>query len=242
MPITTAIVQARMGSNRLPGKVLMDLDGRPVLKWVVERLCQARRIQRVVVATSTEATDDPIAELSATEGWDVFRGSEHDVLDRFYQASLVFPSDLYVRVTADCPLVDPTLVDSVVEALLEHPPVDYASNVIEPRTYPRGLDVEAFTAGALAEAWRSDASAWREHVTPFLYRNPERFRLRGVRNEVDFSLYRWTVDTPDDLEALRALVTLVPDPHAPWFRYLAAMADHPALAEINREVRQKELA
>lgn len=230
-----------MGSTRLPGKVLLDLAGRPVLEWVVSRLSRAGSLFRIVIATSAQPSDDPIEDLCLARGWNVFRGSEEDVLDRYYQASLQYPGDAVVRVTADCPLVDPVVVDQVVGALFASPSVDYASNILAPRTFPRGLDVEAFTVRALTEAWHLDDSAWREHVTPILYRTPDRFRLRSVANEEDLSNYRWTVDTPEDLEAVRALIRLVPNPAAPWQAYASAVSRNPGLTAINQSVAQKDV-
>lgn len=239
MMSATAIVQARMGSTRLPGKVLSDLAGRPVLAWVIDRLSQATSLSSVVVATTTLPEDDSIVEVCRAWGAPVFRGSQHDVLDRYCQASRMYPSDVVVRVTADCPLIDPSIVDRAVGELLAPPRADYASNVADPRTFPRGLDVEAFTAAALEEAWRRDNSSWREHVTPFIYRNPELFNLRAVVSEHDLSMYRWTVDTQADLEAVRALVEVVPDPNANWLEYAAAIRRRPHLANINNSVTQK---
>jgi spore coat polysaccharide biosynthesis protein SpsF len=233
-----AIVQARMGSSRLPGKVLLNLGSRPVLDWVVTRLERASTVGAVVVATSRKPADDAIEAICRQRGWALFRGSEEDVLDRYYEASLSYPCDVVVRVTADCPLVDPGIVDEVVRAVWRSPAADYASNVIDPRTFPRGLDVEAFTPDALAAAWRQDRSGWREHVTPFLYRNPDRFRLRRVAHPEDLSRYRWTLDTPADLAALRALIAQVPEPHAPWTAYVVAAERLPHLAEKNRHVSQ----
>lgn len=231
-----------MGSERFPGKVLMELGGRVVLEWVVQRLARATTLSSVVVATSTLAENDPIADLCRRRDWPLFRGSEEDVLDRYFQAAQCYPSEVVVRVTADCPLIDPALVDEVVRAVNAAPRVDYASNVLEPRTYPRGLDVEAFTVQALAEAWQLDKSGWREHVTPFIYRNPQRFRLRGVVNEVDLSEYRWTIDTRADLAAVRALVQHVPDPEASWHDYVTGIRHAPHLADINRGVVQKSVS
>ena len=155
------IIQARTGSTRLPGKVLMDIGGRPMLARVVERCREAKSLEGVVVATSVLPGDDPIAELAATSGWLCVRGSEDDVLDRYHQAATAVDADEIVRVTADCPLIDPAIIDLVLGTLRESG-ADYAANTVAPRTYPRGLDTEAFTRAALETAWReAEAEAQR---------------------------------------------------------------------------------
>ncbi|HET7677409.1 MAG TPA: glycosyltransferase family protein, partial [Candidatus Limnocylindrales bacterium] len=174
---TVAIVQARTGSTRLPGKVLARIGGRPMLAHVVERARAAPGVDEVVVATSVLPEDDAIAGLCAESGWPCERGSATDLLDRYERAAAAHDAEVVVRVTGDCPLLDPALVGEVI-ALLGRGGYDYASNTLEPRTWPHGLDAEAFTRAALATAWAEDTDpAWREHVTPFLYRHPERFRL-----------------------------------------------------------------
>jgi spore coat polysaccharide biosynthesis protein SpsF (cytidylyltransferase family) len=162
---TVAIIQARMGSTRLPGKVLMDLAGEPMLVRVVNRVRRAERLDEVVVATTASPSDDPIFEGCRQRGWAVERGSEKDVLDRYYRAARAHHADVVVRITADCPFVDAGLIDQVVGAFLGGG-YDYVSNVLEPRTYPRGLDVEVFRFSALEKAWQEDRDpSWREHVT-----------------------------------------------------------------------------
>ena len=181
---TVAIIQARMGSTRLPGKVLLDLAGEPMLARVVHRVQRAASLQEVIVATTVQPADDAITQLCAGRGWPCARGSQDDVLDRYYQAATASQADVVVRITSDCPLIEPDVIDQVVGALLAgQPEVDYASNVQPPRTFPRGLDVEVIRFDALERAWREDVDpAWREHVTPYLYRHPERFRIHGVFN------------------------------------------------------------
>jgi spore coat polysaccharide biosynthesis protein SpsF len=230
-----------MGSTRLPGKILEDLAGATVLEWVIRRVARASRISRVVVATTVQPQDDRLAEFCASKGWSCYRGSEDDVLDRYFDAAREYGSTAVVRVTADCPLIDAEIVDRVVEQLFRSPPADYASNTLEPRTYPRGLDVEAFTYAALERAWREDHSPWREHVTPYLYRHPELFSLRSVRNERDLSGLRWTVDTPEDLACVRSLVERVTSPYAGWEEFLEIVERHPELATINQGVMQKRI-
>jgi len=236
-----AIIQARMGSSRLPGKVLMDLGGETVLGRVVRRLQRSRHISKIVVATTTVPADEVIvAECDRLEVL-CFRGSEHDVLDRYYQAARANAADAVVRVTSDCPLIDPELVDETVEVFRdEH--ADYASNVF-PRTYPRGLDTEVFSFDALDRAWREAREAHqREHVTPYLYEHPQIFKLASLSGAADYSRYRWTLDTLEDLELLRTIYSRF---HGrddfSWKEVLRLMEREPELAELNSQVLQKSV-
>jgi spore coat polysaccharide biosynthesis protein SpsF (cytidylyltransferase family) len=146
--ITLAIIQARMGSTRLPGKVMADIAGAPMLTRVVSRTARATSVDRVVVATTTEPVDDQLVAMCIHQGWDVFRGSQHDLLDRYYQAALLYRADVVVRITSDCPFIDPEIIDQVVGSLsTSSTRADYASSTILPRTFPRGLDTEAMTSG-----------------------------------------------------------------------------------------------
>ncbi len=197
-----AVIQARMGSSRFPGKVLEDLQGRPMLWHVVNRVRQARRVDKVVVATTDRRVDDPIAQFCEHEGVACFRGSEQDVLDRFYQAAKLDRADVIVRITADCPLIDPAVIDKVV-ARFEQGDCDYVSNVFR-YTYPDGLDTEVFSIAALEQAWRETGKpSEREHVTPYL--RTDKFRTANVESEIPVSPveFRWTVDHPSDLEFVR---------------------------------------
>jgi spore coat polysaccharide biosynthesis protein SpsF len=236
-----AIVQARMGSTRLPAKVLQDVGGEPMLVRVMERAHRASLVDEVAVATTRHRRDDVIAELSARRGWPCTRGSEDDVLDRYHDAASTHRADVVVRITSDCPLLDPAVVDVILGERSRGEGADYASNTIEPRTFPRGLDAEAFTVEALDAAWRGDhEAATREHVTPFLYRHPERFTLRGVTTDPDRSWMRWTVDTPEDLEVVRLLHSEV-GPDAGWHEMAEAMEAHPEWIAINRHVEQRDV-
>jgi spore coat polysaccharide biosynthesis protein SpsF (cytidylyltransferase family) len=196
------IIQARMSSTRLPGKVLADLAGKPLLYHVVQRAKQAASLQDVLVATTDRPADDQIAQACASMGFSCYRGSEDDVLDRYYQAARCAQSDVVVRLTADCPLLDPHVIDRVVTVFLEGD-FDYVSNTIEP-SYPDGLDTEVFSAQALERAWReAKLKSEREHVTPYIWKQPALFRLHCVKHEPDLSALRWTVDEPEDLEFVR---------------------------------------
>lgn len=236
-----AIIQARMGSTRLPGKVLCDLDGKPMLARVVTRARRAAQINEVIVATSTLAADQEITALCAERGWPFFRGDEQDVLDRYYRAALAFHADVVVRITADCPMIDPEALDQVVTALLENEASsDYACNFHPRRTYPRGLDAEALRFDVLERCWQeATAAANREHVTSFIYQHPEAFALRGVESGGDFSHLRWTVDTPEDLELARAIYAYFGRDDFSWRDAVAACEVHPHWADLNQHVVQK---
>jgi glutamate-1-semialdehyde 2,1-aminomutase len=200
---TIALIQARMGSSRLPGKVLRHLYGKPVVDWVIDRSALARRIDRIVLATSDSPADDVLAAHAAARGVAVERGSERDVLDRFARAAAAQKADVVVRITADCPLIDPALIDAVVDCRASAG-ADYASNIVPP-TFPDGLDVEAFTAAALARAAAEATEPFdREHVTPYLRRDP--FTRAHVTHTTDLSGLRWTVDEEADLETVNHLV------------------------------------
>ncbi len=198
------VVQARTGSTRLPGKVLADLGGRPMLAFLLDRIA-GLPVAEIVLATSTLERDDPVAELASAAGVAVVRGPEQDVLARFALALQDRAPRAVVRLTADCPLIDPQVVADVI-ALREARDADYATNVL-PRTFPKGLDVEVMSAAALATAAAEATDpVEREHVTPFLYRRPERFRLANLRCPEPLGRERWTVDTPADLERVRGIV------------------------------------
>lgn len=238
-----AIVQARTGSTRLPGKALLDVGGEPMLARVVARCGRARSIDEIVVATTVEPADEAIASLCAARGWAVHRGSERDVLARYHEAAVKRRAGGVVRITSDCPFIDPDIADWVVGELVRPPVADYASNTLPPRTFPRGLDVEAFRFEALDAAFREDHDmARREHVTPFLYRHPERFALRRVAADADRSSFRWTVDTPEDMELARTVYAHFGHDHFSWRDVLAAFEAHPEWAQINRHVVQKGVA
>lgn len=199
-----AILQARVTSSRLPGKVLKPLLGAPMLLRQIERLQKAQKIDRLLVATSNEPADDLIEKLCEEHGIGCYRGSLNDVLDRFYQAARAFKPEHVVRLTADCPLADPVLIDDVIGFYLDGG-FDYASNAIEP-TFPDGLDVEIFRFSCLERVWR-DATlpSQREHVTPFIHQQPLRFKIGHFKSPNDLSHLRWTVDESKDFE----LVTMV---------------------------------
>ena len=239
-----AIIQARMGSSRLPGKVLLDLAGRPVLWHAVERVRKARRVEQVSVATTLAPGDESIRRFCAKNEIPCFAGSENDVLDRYWQAALsagAGPGDGIVRITADCPLIDPEVIDQVIAAFLSSG-ADYVSNV-NPPTFPDGLDVEVFSFSALRIAWREAAlQSEREHVTPYLRNHPEKFSAHNVTHSSDLSALRWTLDEPADYALLQRIVAEL-DRNKPEFHLedvLQVLAAHPEWQELNREFARNE--
>ena len=199
MSKTVAIIQARNGSTRLPAKTLRILHDRPLLEHIIERVAAAGLVGETVVATSTNVEDDPIEELARRMQVGLFRGSETDVLARYHGAASACGADVIVRVTADDPFKDPEVIDHAV-SLLASGKHDYCSNTIVP-TFPEGIDIEAFTFEALDKAFREAVlTSEREHVTPYIWKRPERFRVRNFRNAEDLSGLRWTIDYQADFE------------------------------------------
>lgn len=215
------VIQARMGSTRFPGKVLEELAGRPMLRFQIERL-STLHCEHLVVATSALPADDAIVDAVSATRAEVLRGSEADVLSRFGRAIEQFDPEVVVRLTGDCPLTDPQIVQDVV-TLHRSEHVDYTSNVW-PRSFPKGLDVEAATAEALECALAEAVEDYdREHVTPFLYRHPERFTTANLDSGLNLGELWWTVDAPEDLTHIRQMVSVVEDPvRASWTEILGA--------------------
>ena len=240
---TVAVVQARMGSSRLPGKVLQDLAGQPVLAFVLERVRRIAGVDEVAVATSTLATDDPVADLARRHGVRVVRGSELDVLDRYATAAAELEAELVVRVTADCPLVDPAVIDQLL-AFRGAGELDYAAVLTGAvpadgrRRFPDGLDTEVVRSSVLAEATREATAAYdREHVTPFVKARPQRFRIGYLEAETDLGDERWTIDHAEDLAFVRAVVARLADPvGAGLADILAVLAAEPELRALNAAV------
>lgn len=259
-----AIIQARMSASRLPGKVLLDMGGKPMLARVVERTSRAQLVDDVVVATSQEAADDPIEAFCNDQGYTCFRGSLHDVLDRCYHAAKLKLANVVVRITADCPIIDPLVVDQTISAFYgigpdlitdsgssrsHHnsnpiPACDFAANRLPPpwkRTFPIGLDTEVCTFRALEIAWKeADQAHQREHVMPFLYENDQRFRILLVNHKPDYGEYRWTVDTPEDLALLRQVyLRFGGRDDFSWLEVLELFKREPELTKINAGIAHK---
>lgn len=235
-----ALIQARMSSTRFPGKVLEDLSGHPLLWHVVNRVRQAKRVDRIVVATTDRSVDDPIVRFCEQAEIGYFRGSEPDVLDRFYRAAKANAADIVIRITADCPLIDPAVVDKVI-ARFEQGDCDYVSNTVR-YTYPDGLDTEVFSFVALERAWQEASKpSEREHVTPYLYAG--RFKTANVESEkpVSPTQYRWTVDHPADLQFVRKIYEAFSGNGAFGFREIfELLKERPDLATIQAETITNE--
>ena len=240
-----AIIQARMSSTRLPGKVLLDLGGRSVLSRMVERVRQSKLITHVVVATTTDPSDEPIVQLCKQEKIDVFRGSLPDVLDRYYQTASIYHADIVVRLTGDCPLIDAQLIDQTIQALIDQK-ADFSCNRLPPpfhRTYPIGLDVEVCTMAALTFAWHvADEKHDREHVLPYLYEVEGRFKVVQLDHTEDLGTMRWTLDTPEDLTLLRKVIKRLDNRNDfTWLEVLDLFRQDPELALINQAVKHKSM-
>ena len=249
-----------MTSSRLPGKVLLDITGQPMLMRVVARTSRATTVERVLVATTTDASDDPVVACCDLMGIPCIRGSLHDVLDRYYQAATQTKADVVVRITADCPVIDPVLIDDCVNTLLEDS-FDFTCNRLPPpftRTYPIGLDTEVCTFPALEQAWKEARETFhREHVMPYLYEgvklsavsdklsvgvSPRGFRITQLHHTTDYGSYRWTVDTPEDLEFMRQIYGHFDGrDDFLWEEILELVHEKPNLMKINQAVKHKTL-
>lgn len=231
---TLCIVQARMGATRLPGKVLMKVGGVTLLERVADRARQAKEIDKVVVATTANSGDKKIERFCAKKGIDCFRGSEADVLDRFYHCALAYPGyQTIVRVTADCPLLDPKIADKIINLFLKER-VDYASNIIPP-TFPDGLDVEVFSLEILKKMWtKAKKPHEREHVTAYIRENPAKFKIANLNNQKDLSKIRLTVDYREDIEFIGNLLKLLPKNFG-LNEIMKALEENSALAEVNKK-------
>lgn len=238
-----AIVQARMSSTRLPGKVLKVVVGKALLSHVVERLKTSKSVDRIIVATTSNPQDKPIIEFCEMNHVDYFVGSELDVLDRYYQAAKKFKADVIARITSDCPLIDPVIVDKVVNHYSENKDkLDFVSNTLR-RTYPDGLDIEVFSFRALETAWLESKSAFeREHVTPYIANNPAKFRIANIENETDLSCLRWTIDYPEDYDFVRAVYEALYEKKQVFLMndVLALLSEKPEIAEINKQICGKD--
>jgi spore coat polysaccharide biosynthesis protein SpsF len=233
-----AILQARMSSTRLPGKVLKPILGRPMLAWQIDRIKRSKAIDRLVVATSRDAPDDAIEAFCAKNGTLCYRGALHDVLARFHGAVEAFgPAEHVIRLTADCPLIDWTIIDAAV-ALQKREGSDLAGNGIN-RTFPDGLDVEVVAVSALERAHREATNPEsREHVTQYIYRHPENFRLAHLTQTPDLGALRWTVDTPADFEMVEKVFIGLAGLDNNFLQQdvLRFLGQHPEIAAINAPV------
>jgi spore coat polysaccharide biosynthesis protein SpsF len=240
---TIIIVQARMTSTRLPGKVLLPVLGKPLLEYQIERLQRVTLADEVVIATTVNPTDQPIVDLCDRLGTSVYRGDEADVLSRYYEAACTYGASVIVRVTSDCPLIDPQIIDTVIQHYLDHQPTtDYVSNTLR-RTLPRGMDTEVFSMQALTEAYQeATVQPDREHVTPFIHQQPDRFTMTPVIYDDDQSQHRWTVDTPEDFALIQKILVALYH-NCPKFTLadcLNLLKQNPEWRLINAHVEQKK--
>ncbi len=244
MGITAAIIQARMTSTRLPGKVLLPVKDRPVLEHVVLRVGQAKQLDEVIVAVTVNSEDDILVQQLEKWGVKYYRGSEDDVLSRFLGAAEKFDVDTIVRITGDCPLIDPFVIDEFVSFYKTHSYdiVGNVSPVMAPRTYPRGMDAEVFCRTLLEEADRKAQSVrYREHVTLFFYEFD--YNVYYYKYKTDYSKYRLTLDTKEDYILIKTIYdTLYKGVHDFYLKDLLKLLDsNPALAAINKNIEQKKL-
>jgi len=201
-----AIIQARMSSTRLPGKVLLEIDSRPMLSYMIERVLAAKNIDEVLIITSVDVSDEPIVKFCEKNKILYYRGSLEDVLDRYYQAAVAFKADTIIRLTSDCPLIDPRMIDAIVSAY-DAGNYDYVANAMPPPgTVPDGMDVEVFSFNALERAWKEARKpSDREHVTFYFWKNPQHFSIFKYNLKKDLSMYRLTVDYNEDFEVVASI-------------------------------------
>jgi len=239
--VILAILQARITSQRLPSKVLMTILGRPMLELQIERILRCKKIDQLIVATSINQEDDPIDTLCKKMEISCFRGDLANVLDRFYQAARRYRPQHVVRLTGDCPLTDPMLIDELIEFYLARK-CDYASNCQEP-TLPDGLDAEIFSFETLAQTWQeAKLPSHLEHVTQFMNSQPQRFTIASYKYHQDLSRYRWVVDEPEDLEFVRKIYEKL-YPSNPEFGtqdIVALLKRNKKLVEINQRFKRNE--
>ena len=241
----TAIIQARMGSTRLPGKVMKPLAGLPMIHHVVERTRRIDSVTQVIVATSTSQREEPLVEyLTTLNDVEIFRGSEDDVLSRYFNAAKTYEADIVLRITGDCPLLSPKVSSRVVRAFLKNEEsFDYATNTLS-RTFPRGLDTSVMPFEILEQAHRQATTpSEREHVTVYIWSNPEKFRLLSIEDNQDRHHLRWTVDTTEDFELISQLYDglYFSNPHFDYEEILEYLERFPELSELNASIRQKPL-
>ncbi|MCS6131034.1 acylneuraminate cytidylyltransferase [Clostridium botulinum] len=239
------IVQARMGSTRLPGKILKNICGKTILEHDIDRLKRVKNIDKIVIATTTLERDNAVVEEAKRLGVTYFRGSEEDVLSRYYYAAKENNADVIVRVTSDCPLIDSEITDKTIHFYLENcDKYDYVSNSLK-RTYPRGLDTEVFSYKILTKTF-SEATYKkdREHVTAYIWGNPNIFNLGCYENNIDYSHLRWTLDTSEDLELINRIYHYLYNDKSNNFNMndiLKLYEKYPELRKINIDIKQKEL-
>lgn len=236
------IVQARYGSTRLKGKIFKEISGKPMLWHVINRLSFCKMVDKIVVATTTDHEDDKTEQFCIDNNISCYRGDVDDVLSRYYETAKKFCADIIIRITSDCPLIDPVILDKMLEQLLSaSEPIDYFSNVIQ-RSFPRGLDIEIFSFEALEKAFNEARTNFdREHVTPYFYNNPDLFKTKNYLNDVDYSFHRWTVDTEEDFMLIEKIYhSLYKAEKIFLFEDILKLFEiNPDLIKINQHIKQK---
>jgi len=235
------IIQARMGSTRLPNKVLAEIEGKPMLYHLVQRLKLSKFNPEIIIATTKDNSDKQIIDLAKTLKIKYYAGSINDVLDRYYQAAKKYNIKIIIRITADCPLIDPRILDKVISEFLTDN-YDYLCNT-NPPSFPDGLDIEIFSFETLERAWKSaKLSSEREHVTAYIYKNPEIFRLGNIANKTDLSGMRWTVDEKEDLEFVRQIYKFLYKGHHIFLMedIIKFLKEKPEIMLINKKFQRNE--
>ena len=229
------IIQARMGSSRLPGKVMMNIDEKnTLLHYVVQQLKFSKLANNIIIATTTSEKDDNIVDFATKMNLKHFRGEVDNVLDRYYQCAKNFSISTIVRISADDPLIDPTIVDRVIEKFYSNS-YDYVSNT-NPRTFPQGNEIEVFSFETLEFAWKNAKKiSEKEHVTPYIYNNKEKFRMANVENSKNLSSLRWTVDTQNDLDLVRLIISKIQKMPILMTDIIDVLTKEPHLLDINKE-------
>lgn len=239
-----AIIQARMTSTRLPGKVLKEVLDKPLLEYQIERVRKSKLINEVIIATTTNSTENPIIEFCDRLNINYYRGSEENVLERYYNAALKYNADIIVRLTSDCPVIDPFEIDKAINYYLENQnSFDYVSNTLI-RTYPRGMDTEVFPFTILEKTYNEAKQQHeKEHVTPYIYSNPDKFRLGFVSYHKDISKYRWTVDTEEDFTLISKIIEALylRDSDFSMDDIVSIIENNPDWQQINSHIEQKKL-
>ena len=238
-----AIVQARCGSTRFPNKVFADINGKPLLWHVISRLGYSEHIDNIIIATTVNKKDDIIEAWCCSEGIKCFRGSENDVLNRYYSASVAYPSDIIVRVTADDPFKEPAVIDKVISKLLDEK-LDLATNNFPP-SFPEGLDCEAFTFKVLEMMEKATQDSYeREHVTQYVYHNPDKFKIGNVVSDIPLSSYRWTIDNQEDYDMVKTIYTKRKRGSNDILlmrEILEILKENPEIAQINSSVKRSAM-
>ncbi|MBW3000354.1 glycosyltransferase family protein [Candidatus Woesearchaeota archaeon] len=232
-----AIVQARMSSRRLPGKILKEIKGKPLIFYVLNQVKKSKLVDNIVLASTNKEKDALLLETVKREGFETFAGSEDDVLDRYYRAAKKFRGDTIVRVTGDCPLIDPEIIDKVIQGFISSD-CDYASN-IHPPSFPDGLDVEVFSFNALKKAWEeAKLKSEREHVTPYIWKNKDKFKIVNFVNEKNLNKLRWTVDEEEDFILITKIIEKLEGSEINMNNVLDIFKRYPELNDINKKYKR----